>query len=268
MSRGFSNYPVSSVNLSVNRNSTPLTNISGETKFSAGGYSVSGSFTALLRPSIYTLITTHLLSNLTTFSITPIASIVLSTDTTSYTLTNLVLNNCELRGATKDFIQTNFSFVAQKVSNEGSSEVTSYNDTPAIFYNTVVTANASTYYTSFSMKVERPIDTEHFILGKETLYLPNDQYIQAGPTMITGTLTGNRSGIFNTSIVRTSGDDDPSATIYTLPSTSCKIQMSCGTIDLKKIYLTESSLSGQGRQKFETSVNFAVDLSGTAPITF
>lgn len=267
MPRGFSTYPVDSVSLAVNRNVTPLTDMTGETKFSAGGFAVSGSCSALLRPTMYNLMKTYLLSNLTTYTISPIASIVLSTDSTSYTLTNLVFNGCELQGSAKDFIRVSFNFIAQKVDQTGSDSDTSYSETPAIFYNTVVTAAGTNLYSSFSLKVERAIDSEHYIIGKETLYLPNGQYIQAGPTIISGNLSSKRPNVFNQTIVRTSGTDIPSSTVYLLPTSSCKIQMSCGTINITKIYLTECSLSGQGRQKFDSSVSFTADLTGTTPIT-
>lgn len=188
MPRGFGTYPVNAVSLSISRTSTPLTNLSGETMYSAGAYIVTGSFTALLRPSIYSLISTSLGTNPKQVYVTPVESVVLSTDATAYTLTNMALKSCEISASAKDFIQVNFNFVAQKAASGGSTSTPSYDDTPAIFYNTVVTANSETKFTSFNLTIDREIDMDNFIIGRETIYLPGGVYIQSGPTTISGTL--------------------------------------------------------------------------------
>ena len=138
MARGFGGLPVTGVSLNVNRGSIveEAFGIATQPVVYGGTYSVSGSFDAVYRSDLNTVLTSFF-TGFTTGIATPVASIVLADDVAQYTVYQYAYNSLELKGAVKDFLRMSVGFIAQNAKQTGSApSAASYANSPAPFYNT------------------------------------------------------------------------------------------------------------------------------------
>ena len=273
MARGFGSLPVTGVSLNVNRGAMAeeAFGIATQPVIYGGTYSASGSFDAVYRSDLDTELNTFF-GGFTTGVVTLSASIIIYDDVAAYTVTKYAYNSLELKGAVKDFLRVNMGFIAQKAtaaSGSGSGTV-SYENAPSPFYNTTIDIGGAVKCSAFSIKFDRPIDTDNFILGSSLLQTTSDgKYLQNGASTVTGSVTMANSEYSNFTSLMLDSDSEAPATGNTNPLGGGELTITCsgGTITLADCKFNEGSVSAQGRNRFDKTISFMCAVESASDIT-
>lgn len=278
--------PVSSVSVSVARNliSEETMSAVGESKIFGGTYLSNGSIEAPYRTSIDDLVA-KLFGGVVTGGVVDLPSspcysyIYLSDEYgNGVKVASCLITSMDLNVQTKDFAKVSFNWIGGQVVSNAQNFTTAptYSDELGVFYNTIITvASASVQCTGVSVKVERPIDQDYYVLGSEFL----QDFVQSGSVQVSGsiTLAAKEWSTLNTVLNSNSTDTvTPSATNkddVALGTIKISLHKPDGstvfrTITIDACRISDASASVQGRNKFEKTVNWRAEINSSSNIKF
>ena len=214
------NVPAMSVNFNVNRNqiTEESFSIATQSKIYAGNYSVTGSFSAAYRPTIFADITKYVLGNAAVADGIDVngfdqtndyASITIQDDNDNYySFASIVINSMELTLNSNEFAKVTYNWIGiQKGTTNAAIESPDFSEDIPLFYNAILSKSDPTVETSeqnikfvrtggnnptsggfkakaVTIKIDRPM-TPDYILGTEYAYT----MVQSGQMTVSGTLT-------------------------------------------------------------------------------
>ena len=281
-------FPVISVSTSIQRN--PISEVTmgsvGETAIYGGTYNATGAIEANYRSDIEPLMI-NLFGGAIANGIVELPSTPYLTNAKIYdeynngiSFASFLVTSMDMSLNVNDMCKTSFNWIGIKgTTSTGSETSASYTNPVYLFYNAVLTIDSSTIYTtSLSLNITRPIDTDYYILGSPFL----QDFIQNGPVTISGTLNFAPKdwSTINTAInsnstdtIAPSGSNTNGVTIGSTGTLVITLNTPTGslgkTITISRIKLSDFSISGQGRSRFEKSLNFRglIDPSNNYNIT-
>lgn len=269
MVRGLSSYSnLTNISLNVNRN--PIIQ-EGFTSYSPlihdGMYTASGTFGGLVRKAIWNKIvgsTSGLSAGIDVGKVIfDTNDVVISDDVTGYAIKKMAVTSLELQVQLKDFARFTASFIGQNIiSGASTTNATPVDEDPVIFYSTVIDGG-SVKCTNLSVKIDRPIESDYYVLGSRFLKTEDDGYFQAGPTLISGSfsIASLEYAQINDLVTTLSDPTDIEIIEDELNTVSMSIETSVGTIDLGMAKIVNGTMSTQGRAKFEKSLDFVCEVT-------
>jgi hypothetical protein len=284
--RGFSvngtSFPVTSVNVTNARN--PITEVTmgsvGSPKIYGGTYSASGSIEMPFRKTPCGTLITNLFGG-------SIASGIVDLPSSGQWLTNVIVSDengfgmtfasglvtsMDLSMQAKEMCKCTFNFLGIKGTTGSVGSSPDYTtDTIPIFYNSILTVGSATAQAfGVTIHVERPIDTDYYVLGSPFL----QDAVQSGAVVLSGSLTlaPKESAILTNAINSVSTDsiaplstnkDSIDLGTGETPEASLVLQLNkhdgtstIQTITIDIIKLSDWSMSANGREKFAKTINW------------
>jgi len=185
--------PVSSVNATITRNAIVESTMGsvGAPAIYGGVYSASGTLEAPYRTDVEPLIISLFGGPIANGVVDTSASSILTNVTLAdqyvgITFASSTVTSMDLTMQVKDYCKTSFNYIGVKGAAGAVTTQPSYTNPVAIFYNALLTvASATVSAMGVTIHVERPIDTDYFVLGTEFL----QGFNQSGPAVISGSIT-------------------------------------------------------------------------------
>ena len=290
--RGFSvggtSYAVSSVNFTNTRNSITETTMGsvGSPKIYGGTYLVTGSIEMPFRKTAAGVLIGNLFGGEISGGIIDIPSsgqwltnlIIADENGFGVTFASAMVTSMDLSMQVKDMCKCTFNFMGIKATAGAVTALPDYTEEIPIFYNSLVTvASATAQAMGVTIHVERPIDTDYYVLGSEFL----QDAVQSGPAVISGSLSlaPKESTVLTNAISSVASDTvAPVATnkngldlgtggtaaaslVLNLRSPDGTSAIQTITVDLIK--LSDWSMSANGREKFTKTLNWLGIIDGS-----
>jgi hypothetical protein len=273
MSRGIGTIAVNSLSLTVSHNPFVLDSLDGKMEICEGVYDVSGTNSAILRrDATFNYIKELIPRSPETREIKKMHDeIIISDDVQSYKLKIFAPYTAKITGSVGDFVRAEIGFIAQ-VAEPNTSYVTNAEnrtESPLIFYNTKIEHDdVNIDCTKFEIEILREVNKENYFIGSsclQTKQMKDEVYAQIGATSIKGSLSiSNKEYKIIDDMIKYSGNVKPSKSKpchHITKRSRIKIQMGTTIVDLGGVMLYNMSSTGQGRQRFEKSVNFTCQIT-------
>lgn len=270
---GVGSIPISSVSVNYQRNpiSEQAMGLGGEPIILDGTHVVTGSFEAPYRPSSFSAFINDIIDVMSgdSSSLTEYTSVHISDEYGSGVgFSNVVVNSFDISMQVKEYAKITCGFIAKQKTSFSAVGAATYTGAYPVFYDSVVTIGESDNIqaSGFSVKGEIPIDQDNFIIGSNYL----EDIIQNGNGTFSGTLSlaakewtkyqasmgmnsnnGYERGSFGNSVTLNLGDGTSS-----------------WVIDIPTMNFADNSLSGQGHNRFEKSINWRAPVNSTDKPTF
>jgi hypothetical protein len=269
---GYAAIPVSSVNATITRNAIVESTMGsvGAPAIYGGVYSASGTLEAPYRTDVEPLIISLFGGPIADGVIDTSASSILTNVTLAdqygvgVTFASATVTSMDLTMQVKDYCKTSFNYIGVKGVAGAVTAQPSYTNPVAIFYNALLTVASTTVSAmGVTIHVERPIDTDYFVLGTEFL----QGFNQSGPAVISGSLTlaPPEATLITTAINLASTDtitpSNSNANPIALGSLVLVLRNPAGTTDIRtitinSIVLSDLNISGTGMEKFGKTINY------------
>ncbi len=275
--------PVSSVNATITRNAIVESTMGsvGAPAIYGGVYSASGTLEAPYRTDVEPLIISLFGGPIANGVVDTSASSILTNVTLAdqyvgITFASSTVTSMDLTMQVKDYCKTSFNYIGVKGAAGAVTTQPSYTNPVAIFYNALLTvASATVSAMGVTIHVERPIDTDYFVLGTEFL----QGFNQSGPAVISGsiTLAPPEATLITTAINLASADtvspSNTNANPIALGSLVLVLRNPTGTTDIRtitinSIVLSDLNISGEGMSKFGKTINYQGIINGSSNIKF
>jgi hypothetical protein len=276
--------PVSSVNATITRNAITETTMGsvGAPAIYGGVYSASGTLEAPYRTDIEPLIISLFGGPIANGVIDTSASSILTNVTLAdqygvgITFASSTVTSMDLTMQTKDYCKASFNYIGVKGATGAVTTQPSYTNPVAIFYNALLTvASASVSAMGVTIHVERPIDTDYFVLGSEFL----QGFNQSGPAVISGsiTLAPPEATLISTAINLASADTvapaNTNANPIAIGSLVLVLRNPTGTTDIRtitinSIVLSDLNMSANGMDRFGKTINYQGIINSSNNIKF
>jgi hypothetical protein len=237
----------------------------GESKIYDGSMVVSGNFEGayradgLVEDAIVDIMS--VMSN-TTASLTPHA-LVIGDENGGVAFAVTVINSFELTLNVKDYTKVNLGFVTSSAGTSSSiSATTSYATAIPVSTTSQITCTAAgTNFSGITIRGEIPIDQDYFVIGSKNLVA----LLQSGNGTLSGSLTlaaSEWTGLLKA--VGSCGNIGTIAlTLNTTDSSTCASTVAA-TITITDVKIESASASGQGRARFEKTLNWKAEVNTTA----
>lgn len=274
--------PVSDASINVNRNSITVDSLSsvGTSAVFGGRYVVTGSFGGGLRKTAFA----NPMASMFGTRLPSVGMGELKTSNTDYIMVSdefgsgitagpIVINSMEITLNAKEYAKVTFNYIGIFATGGTETDATEpdYSEQLPVFYNATVNSISTT---GITIKIERPIDQDYFIMGSEFL----QEFVQSGPVTVTGTI--NLASTEWNKFSEATGYGSPKDTIT--PSTANTNPVGSGsivvtmnkpdgsgvaaTITIDKAIFSEVSASASGRNRFEKTLNWTAEINNTNTI--
>ena len=284
---GTSLLPVSGISMSVARNLIAEETMAavGESKLFGGTYLSNGTIDAPYRTDL-DIFVEKLFGQAVTLGLgdLPVSGAWFNNIYVSdefghgYKVASVMITSMDLSIQTKDFAKVSFNWIGGDASadNRSFSTAPTYSSQLSVFYNTVIKVNGTTIKCmNISVRVERPIDQDYYILGHEYL----DDYVQSGAVTVSGSIGLGPKEWSDLQNALSTGDPFPgvvqSANANNIEFGSIKIQLAdptgttvFRTIDIPNCKISDSSSNVTGRNKFEKTINWRAETTASNKIIF
>lgn len=281
-------YPISSVSAAIQRNliSEPTMGSVGEVALFGGTYNATGTIEASYRSDIEPLIVNlfggAIASGVVELPATPYLTSAKLYDeyNNGLTFASFLVTSMDLALTVNSYCKLTFNYIGIKgTKTTGSTVSASYTNPPYLFYNAVLAIDGTLVQSNnLTLNVTRPIDTENYVLGSPFL----QSFIQSGPVTISGsistapkdwTLINTALDSNSTDTIAPSNSNANGVELGTTGTLTIELRTPSGgagkTITISRIKLSDFSVTGQGRSRFEKPINFRglIDPSNNYNIT-
>ncbi len=176
-------------------------------------------------------------------------------------LGSTAFNSFEISMNVKDYAKVKLGFVSSGVGTSGSvSADGTYTDPiPVASTSQITCSNAGTKFSGISIRGEIPIDQDYYVIGTKQLA----GILQSGNGSLTGTLT--LAATEWDGLVAAVGSCGNLGTItFTMNSAgpTCE-SVPVGVIEIQNVKIESGSASGQGRQRFDKTINWRAEVNST-----
>ena len=295
----YTSLPITDFSFNVTRNliAEKSMNVSGEPKIYGGTYGVTGSLSAAYRPDSFSTIISHGLLSKTSWTTGTASGIGDFAETTNgyknffniacgdeygniSAFASCAFTSCELSLRAGEMGKISFNWVGVKKAGSppASIETPSYSGDIPIFYNATLTiGGALAKVTGLTIKVNRPLSADDFVLGSEY----TQSVIQSDSCTVEGTINLSNKEYAKIESAITTGDevnwDNLSAAktnTVNLGAVSIQFNNPAGTgtalggIYITKMMLSTADVSVSGRQRFEKTLNFRCETTDTTGISW
>jgi hypothetical protein len=240
----------------------------GEAKIYDGGVVTTGSFDGAFRATgAITTAITEIMSVMagTTDALTKSHVIIIGDEISGISFSSCAINSFELSLSVKDYAKVKLGFISYGLGTTSSiSATTNYTDPIPVASTSQITCSAAgAHFSGITIKGEIPIDQDYYVIGTKQLF----DIIQSGNGSLSGSLTlastewagllasasacGNLGEI--TLELNTAGSNCASSPV--------------STITIKDAKIESGSVSGQGRSRFEKSINWRAEVNAADSFT-
>lgn len=263
-------YPVTDFTANFNRN--PIAEqgmgLGGEVTIFDGACIASGTIGAVYRSTFITPFVTsinQLLSGTLT-SLPTLYTLIASDEFGGGSFADTFINSFELSAQVKDLPKVTMGWIAKGVATAGTvdAQYADYaTDNIPTFWGSTLN-HPSIKITGFTIKLEVPIDQDNYIIGSKTL----DSLVQSGNGTVSGTLslapTATEWATLQTSMGTCGyiGDIELELKGQTSATSDCSAT-TVSTITIEKAVASDSTFSGQNRNKFTKTINWKAPVNTT-----
>ncbi|MFA5760186.1 MAG: phage tail tube protein [Dehalococcoidales bacterium] len=279
--------PVSGVSMSVARNLIAEETMSavGESKLFGGTYLSSGTIDGIYRTDL-DVIVEKLFGQAVTSGLGELPAsgawfnnIYVSDEFGhGYKVASVMITSMDLNVQTKDFAKVSFNWIGGDASADthSFSVAPTYSNSVSVFYNTTITVNSvAIKCMNISVRVERPIDQDYYILGHEYL----DDYVQSGAVTVSGSIGlgpkewSDLQNALSTDdpfpgVVQSSNANDIEfgeiEILLAEPTGTSVIR----TITIPNCKISDATANVTGRNKFEKTINWRAETTASSKIIF
>lgn len=233
----------------------------GEAKIYDGPLIVTGSIDAAYRSFAKDIIENIMgVMSGTVGSLTE-SIVVIGDENGGLSFATTAINAFDLSVTVKDYAKVKLDFVSSSIGTSVSiSTVTDYTeDIPVSTTSQITCSNAGTYFSGITIHGEIPIDQDYYVIGEKTLH----DIIQSQNGTLKGTLT--LAATEWTGLLKACGACGDLGTITLVLNTSgaaCVTSL-IKTITIENAKIESGSASGQGRSRFDKTINWKAEVNST-----
>lgn len=278
--------PVTGASVNPNRNLITVEDMGSisQARVYGGAYSVSGTFDGAFRRTKMQSVIDNLFgqsasNGITTLPSNPSKELIIS-DEYGHGLTfpSAVITSMDLSLNVKEYAKASFGFVAIRGTHGATTGITDTADyttePPYAFYNASISLASSVKFTGVTIKIERPIDQDYYVLGSEFI----QDFVQNGTLSVSGSLTMGAKdwGLIETALNYGSDTIDPDIS-HTNPVNLGNLVITLndpkvgGTnlakITVNNLRIADGSVSAQGRNRFEKTINWRAAITAATDLT-
>ena len=235
----------------------------GEAKIYDGGVVTTGSIDGGYRSGTFTTYINDIMSVMSGNSdaLPNDHVIVIGDESGAISFPDCAINSFEVSMSVKDYAKVKLGFVSAGVGTTGSAPAsTDYTaDIPVASTSQITCSAAGTKFSGISIRGEIPIDQDYYVIGTKQLA----GILQSGNGSLSGTLTLASSEWAG--LLAAAGSCGNLGTItFTMNSAgpTCG-SVPVGVIEIQNVKIESGSASGQGRQRFDKTINWRAEVNST-----